>query len=191
MSKQVELRLTGSGGQGLILGGIILGEAAILDGKKAIQSQSYGPEARGGSSKAEVLISNSEIDFPKVQSTDLLLSLTKAACDKYIDSVEDGGVLLVDSSVELPEVGESAKIVQIPILETATNVIGKPMVANIIAIGAINGLLGLVSKKSLETAVLNRVPKGTEELNRKSLQEGYKLVENCDVLEDRYELAAV
>ncbi len=191
MSKQVELRLTGSGGQGLILGGIILADAAILDGKKAIQSQSYGPEARGGSSKAEVLVSNKEIDFPKVQSTDLLLSLTKVALDKYVDSVEDGGVLLVDSSVELPKVSEAAKVVQIPILETAAEVIGKPMVANIIAIGAINGLLGLVSKKALETAVLNRVPKGTEELNRKSLQEGYKLVENCDVLEDRYALAAV
>ncbi|MCH5138787.1 2-oxoacid:acceptor oxidoreductase family protein [Clostridiaceae bacterium UIB06] len=191
MSKRVELRLTGSGGQGLILGGIILANAAILDGKNAIQSQSYGPEARGGSSKAEVLISKEKIDFPKVQSTDLLLSLTKVALDKYVDSVENGGVLLVDSSVELPEVSGKAKVVQIPILETAAEVIGKPMVANIVAIGAINGLLGLVSKKSLETAVLNRVPKGTEELNRKSLQEGYKLVENCDVLEDMRELAAV
>jgi 2-oxoglutarate ferredoxin oxidoreductase subunit gamma len=191
MSKQVELRLTGSGGQGLILGGIILGEAAILDGKKSIQSQSYGPEARGGSSKAEVLISNNEIDFPKVQSTDLLLSLTKASCDKYIDSVEDGGVLLVDSTVEVSNVSESAKVIQIPIIETATKVIGKPMVANIIAIGAINALLGIVSKKALETAVLNRVPKGTEELNRKSLQEGYKLIANYHASEDRYELAAV
>lgn len=188
MSKQVELRLTGSGGQGLILGGIILADAAIIDGKKAIQSQSYGPEARGGSSKAEVLISKEAIDFPKVQSTDLLLSLTKVALDKYVDSVEDGGVLLVDSSVELPEVSEAAKVIRVPILKTAADVIGKPMVANIIAIGAINGLLDIVSRKALETAVLNRVPKGTEELNRKSLQEGYKLVENCHILDDRYEL---
>ncbi|MCT4618728.1 MAG: 2-oxoacid:acceptor oxidoreductase family protein [Marinisporobacter sp.] len=175
MSKQMELRLTGSGGQGLILGGIILAEAAIMDGKNAIQSQSYGPEARGGASKAEVLISTDEIDFPKVQTADLLLSLTQVACDKYVDLIGAEGLLLVDSTVTVPESTKAGEIVQIPILETASEVVGKPMVANIIAIGAINALLNIVSKESLEAAVLNRVPKGTEELNKRALEEGYKL----------------
>ncbi|TCO79792.1 2-oxoacid:acceptor oxidoreductase family protein [Marinisporobacter balticus] len=175
MSKQMELRLTGSGGQGLILGGIILAEAAIMDGKNAIQSQSYGPEARGGASKAEVIISNEEIDFPKVQTADLLLSLTQVACDKYVDLIGQEGLLLVDSSVTVPENTNAGEVIQIPILETASEVIGKPMVANIIAIGAINALLNIVSKESLEAAVLNRVPKGTEELNKSALAEGYKL----------------
>ncbi|MCT4604953.1 MAG: 2-oxoacid:acceptor oxidoreductase family protein [Marinisporobacter sp.] len=175
MSKQMELRLTGSGGQGLILGGIILAEAAIMDGKNAIQSQSYGPEARGGASKAEVLISTEEIDFPKVQTADLLLSLTQVACDKYVDLIGAEGLLLVDSTVKVPESTKAGEIVQIPILETASEVVGKPMVANIIAIGAINALLNIVSKESLEAAVLNRVPKGTEELNKRALEEGYKL----------------
>lgn len=175
MSKQIELRLTGSGGQGLILGGIILAEAAIMDGKNAIQSQSYGPEARGGASKAEVIISNEEIDFPKVQIADLLLSLTQVACDKYVDLIGQEGLLLIDSTVNIPENTKAGEVVQIPIIETASEVIGKPMVANIIAIGAINALLNIVSKESLEAAVLNRVPKGTEELNRRALEEGYKL----------------
>ncbi|QXM06054.1 2-oxoacid:acceptor oxidoreductase family protein [Crassaminicella indica] len=175
MSKQMELRLTGSGGQGLILGGIILAEAAIMDGKNAIQSQSYGPEARGGASKAEVIISTEEIDFPKVQTADLLLSLTQVACDKYVDLIGEEGVLLVDSTVKVPENAKAREIIQIPILETASEVIGKPMVANIIAIGAINAILNIVSKESLEAAVLNRVPKGTEELNKRALEEGYKL----------------
>lgn len=177
MANQIELRLTGSGGQGLILGGIILAEAALLDGKTAIQSQSYGPEARGGASKAEVIISETEIDYPKVDSADLLLALTQIACDKYADSVKEDGILLVDSTVVLPEGIKAGKIVSVPILHTASDVVGKTMVANIIAIGAIQQLLGSVTKESLESAVLSRVPKGTEDLNRKALAEGYKLVE--------------
>lgn len=177
MSKQVEIRLTGSGGQGLILGGIIMAEAALLDGKNAIQSQSYGPEARGGASKAEVIISENDIDFPKVEVPDLLLALTQVAADKYADDIKADGILLVDASVTLPEGIKAGKIIQIPILQTATEVIGKPMVANIIAMGAIQQILNSVSKESLEEAVLNRVPKGTEELNRRALAEGYRLVE--------------
>ncbi|MBB6216676.1 2-oxoglutarate ferredoxin oxidoreductase subunit gamma [Anaerosolibacter carboniphilus] len=177
MSNQIEIRLTGSGGQGLILGGIILAEAALLDGKTAIQSQSYGPEARGGASKAEVIISHEEIDYPKVGSADLLLALTQIACDKYADSVKEDGILLVDSTVTLPADIKAGKIVQVPILQTASDVVGKSMVANIVAIGAIQQLLQSVTKESLEAAVLNRVPKGTEDLNRKALAEGYKMVE--------------
>ena len=175
MSNQIEIRLTGSGGQGLILGGIILAEAALRDDKNAIQSQSYGPEARGGASKSEVIISENEIDFPKVDKADLMLALTQIACDKYGSTVKDNGILLIDSSVEMPNDITSARIVQVPILETAANVVGKPMVANIIALGVIQELLQSVSKEALETSVLSRVPKGTETLNKQALEEGYKL----------------
>lgn len=176
MSSQIEIRLTGSGGQGLILGGIIIAEAAIKDGKNAIQSQSYGPEARGGASKAEVIVSADEIDFPKVEKADLLLALTQISCNKYANSLKNNGILLVDSSVAVPECINAAKVIQVPILQTASEVMGKPMVANIIAIGVIRDLLDCVSREALENAVLSRVPKGTEDLNRKALEEGYKLV---------------
>ena len=169
---QQELRLTGSGGQGLILAGVILAEAALIDGKKAIQSQSYGPEARGGASKAEVIISESDIDFIKVQKCDLLLCLTQAAYDKY--GKDFTSVLILDTRLSL-KYPEPEKVVKIPILDSAAEKLGKPMVANIVALGAINGLLKLVSRESLVKAVLNRVPKGTEDLNKRALELGYEL----------------
>ncbi len=173
--KRWELRLSGSGGQGLITGGIILAEAAILDGKNALQSQSYGPEARGGASKAEVIISGEEISFPKVEHCDLLLSLTQLSCDKYIDTLKNGGILIIDESVDAPQ-RENIKVYRLPILSTATDKLGKSMVANIIALGVINKITDIVTKDSLEKAVLSRVPKGTFDLNKTALAEGYNLV---------------
>ena len=104
-----------------------------------------------------------------------MLALTQTACEKYSNTVKENGILLVDASVTVPEGIHLGKIVKVPVLETASNVIGKPMVANIVAIGIIQELLQTVSKESLEAAVLSRVPKGTEELNRRALEEGYKL----------------
>lgn len=175
MEAQKEIRLSGSGGQGLILAGIILAEASILEGKNAVQSQSYGPEARGGASKAEVIISNEEIDYPKVEFADLLLSLNQVACDKYINTLKDGGILIVDTDIELPN-NLPYNVIRIPIINTASEKMQKPMVANIIALGAIQALTEVVSRTSLEEAVLKRVPKGTEQLNKDALMEGYNLI---------------
>lgn len=177
MSNKKELRLTGSGGQGLILGGIILAEAGILEGKNAIQSQSYGPEARGGASKAETIISNDEIDFPKVQNVDMLLCLTQIAFDKYGNDVNEDTIIIVDQKVNVTN-ATKGKVISLPILDTAATKVGKIVVANIVALGVINGIMKLVEKSSLEEAVLSRVPNGTEELNKKALVEGYNLAEN-------------
>ena len=154
-----ELRLSGTGGQGLILAGIILAEAALLDGKLAIQSQSYGPEARGGSSKSEVIISEDAIHFPKVSH-----DLTK-------DSVMITDSLFVS---EVPDFG--GKVYELPITHSAREGLGKILFANIVALGALVKLTGVVSAESLEKAVLNRVPKGTEDKNRKALQIGMDLI---------------
>lgn len=175
MAKQFEIRLSGSGGQGLILGGIILAEAAIMDDKNAIQSQSYGPEARGGASKAEVIISDEEINYPKVGYCDLLLCLTKTSCDKYIDTLKEGGILLIDDEIPVPD-RKDIKIHSVPITKTAIEKLNKPMVANIVALGAIVELTNVVSKESLEKAVLSRVPMGTEDLNSTALKEGFSLI---------------
>lgn len=175
MSNQVELRLSGSGGQGLLLAGIILSEAAIIEDKNAIQTQSYGPEARGGASKAEVIISNDEIDFPKVTAPNIVLALTQIAADKYVSSVREDGIVIVDSKIVLPADLKAKKIVSVPIIDTAAEKVGRAIVANIVAIGVIAEATGVVSKESVEKAVLNRVPKGTEELNKKALAEGYLL----------------
>lgn len=172
----LQISLSGTGGQGLILAGIILAEAAILDGKEAIQTQSYGPEARGGASKAEVLISDDPIDYPKVLNADILLVMSQEACNKYSGLVGPGGQMIVDSSLvwDIPEV--AGKVIPLDITRVAKEELGKEMVANIIATGALVGLTGAVSWEALKAAVLARVPKGTEELNLKALELGLNMV---------------
>ena len=170
-----QIVLTGTGGQGLILAGIILAEAAVLDGKQAIQTQSYGPEARGGASKAEVLIADEPIDYPKVQKADILLAMSQEAFNKYSGSIGTEGYLVVDSTF-VREMGETnATLIALPITKSAKDQLGRDMFANIIALGAIVALTGTVSRQSLEAAVLARVPKGTEDKNRKALDIGFQL----------------
>ena len=94
---RTEIRICGFGGQGIILAGIILGKAASLfDGNEAVQTQSYGPEARGGASKCEVVIDNKLIEYPKVQSLDVLVAMSNEALIKYIVDLKDNGTLIVD-----------------------------------------------------------------------------------------------
>lgn len=175
MSKQLELRLSGSGGQGLITAGIILAEAALLDGKNAVQTQSYGPEARGGASKAEVIISGAGIDFPKVTLPNMTLALTQVASDKYLSEITGDGTVIVDESIQIPEGLSPAHLYRVPIIKTASEDLGKGIVANIVSLGIIVGLTEVVTRESLEKALLSRIPKGTESLNMKALNKGYEL----------------
>lgn len=175
MMERYEIRLSGSGGQGLILAGKILAEAAaIYEGRNAVQTQSYGPEARGGASKAEVVISDGEIDYPKAIDLDLLLSLTQESCTKYSDDLKEGSVLIVDSGLvkELP--AGDYKVFKAPITDIAINKVGKAVVTNIVALGILTRISGIVSEESMKKAILARVPKGTEELNMKAFDEGFK-----------------
>ncbi len=176
-----EIRLSGSGGQGMILAGVILAEAAaIYDQKNATQSQSYGPEARGGASKSEVIISDEDIFFPKATNIDLLLALTQESCDKYIHDLKPDGILIVDEDFvqKLPSGDFKTHIV--PITRIAQEKIGKIIVANIVALGVVVALSGIVSESAIESAVLTRVPKGTEELNRKALQAGLEAIKKAE-----------
>ena len=166
----MELRLAGSGGQGVILATVILAEAAILAGKYTAQSQAYGPEARGGSCKAEVLISEAPIGFTKVQKPTFLMVLTQKALDDYGHDLPENCVVLADESLQIPQ-----HLTQLPILRTAQEKVGKAMTANIVAVGAINALLGLVSQDVLREAVMLHVPKGTEALNARALEAGLAL----------------
>jgi len=168
-----EIRLAGSGGQGLILAGLILAEAvAIYDDRNAIQTQSYGPEARGGASKSEVIISNGNIDYPKVMSADVLLALSQEACDKYFYGLKSDGLLIVDS--DLIERVPTSRAVAVPITRLAQEVTGRPITANIVALGLVGGLTGVVSRESLEKAVEARVPRGTAEINLQAVAAGWE-----------------
>ena len=173
MSFRYEIRLSGSGGQGLILAGKILAEAAaVYDNKNATQSQSYGPEARGGSSRSEVIVSDEEIDFPKAVNIDLLLAFTQEACDKYYKDLKDAGILLVDSGYVTNIPKGKFKVHSLPINEIAEKEVGKSLVANIVALGIITELTKVISQQAVESAILSRVPKGTEDLNLRAFRTG-------------------
>jgi 2-oxoglutarate ferredoxin oxidoreductase subunit gamma len=171
MGLRYEIRLSGSGGQGLILMGIILAEAiGIYEGKFVAQTQSYGPEARGGSSKSEVIVSDEEIDYPKAMKLDVLLAMNQKSCDEFYPDLKPEGLLIVDSTfVTQPPI---PRAFQIPFTRIAREKFKRDVVANIIALGAFSQLCPLVSPKAIESAVLARVPKGTEKLNRDALKAG-------------------
>ena len=173
-----DVRLSGSGGQGLILAGKILAEAAaIYDGRNAVQTQSYGPEARGGASKAEVVIKDGEIDYPKAVDLDLLLSLTQESCTKFSGDLKDDGILIVDSDIVKEPPKGSYKLYSAPIAAIAAKKIGKVVVTNIVALGILSRIAGVVTEESMRKAILARVPKGTEEVNMRAFDEGLKVGE--------------
>lgn len=178
MLDRYEIRLTGTGGQGLVLAGIILAEAAgIYEGKYVVQTVSYGPSARGGTSRADVVISDEEIDFPKAMGLNLLLAMNQRACDESVYELKPSGVIVVDS--HLVTQVDTPRAVQIPFTKIAREKCNREQMANIVALGALSVLIprlpggaGIVSRESLEAAVLNRVPKETEKLNRLAFQQG-------------------
>ncbi len=178
MGFRYDIRLSGSGGQGLILMGIILAEAiGLYEGKFVAQTQSYGPEARGGSSKAEVVVSDTEIDYPKALKLDLLLCMTQQSCDDYYMDLKPEGLLVADTTfvTQTPV----TRAVEIPFTRIAREKLGKAMAANIVALGAISKLTAIVSPRSLEKALLARAPKGSEQLNRRALKIGMNAAEKA------------
>jgi 2-oxoglutarate ferredoxin oxidoreductase subunit beta len=167
----VGVRLSGAGGQGLILAGVIYGRAAsIYDGKNAVQTQSYGPEARGGASKSDIVVSEDPIDYPLAEKLDLLLCLNQESCDKYFPELKKDGVLIVDSLYVKNVPTPSAYA--LPFTEIAKNVVGRVVVANVVALGAVCELTPYVSRRAFEEALRTSVPKGTEQLNLHAFEEG-------------------
>lgn len=175
MSK-MEIRLAGTGGQGLITGTIILAEAGIFEDKFVAQSQSYGPEARGGMCKGEVIISDEKIGFTKVTKPTFVMALSQLSFQQYCQGLDEDCFILVDESINVPEDFHHEKFLKLPILETARTTVGKMQTVNIVSVGAINEILKLSSAENIKKAVLMHVPSGTEELNLKALEEGAKLV---------------
>jgi 2-oxoglutarate ferredoxin oxidoreductase subunit gamma len=173
LEDRYEVRLAGEGGQGMILAGVILAEAAaVYDGLNAVQTQSYGPEARGGASRSEVIIARGEIDYPKVMDANLLLCMSQEACDKFYGQVTEDGCIVVDSTnvSRVP----THRAVAVPISQIAKETTGRTITASMVALGLICGLTELVSCQALESAIRDRVPAGTEEMNIKALAAGFE-----------------
>lgn len=176
-ASRYEMRFTGSGGQGVILASVILAEAAVVAGKRAVQSQAYGPEARGGLCKAETILSGEQIWFSKVTVPDFLLALTQASLDKYAPDIKPDATVMVDSSLAVPDYLDKSHVISIPILQTAKEKVGNIMTANIVSVGAINAALNLVPQDALQEGVRRHIPAGTEKLNWAALEEGARLID--------------
>ncbi|ORT99864.1 2-oxoglutarate oxidoreductase, gamma subunit [Anaerovibrio sp. JC8] len=171
-----QLRLSGSGGQGVITAAIIFAEAAVAEGKEAVQSQSYGPEARGGASKSEVIVDDQPIFHPHVDVPDVVLAMTQKAAEKYYGDLHDDGILVLDEDL-VPEPPKFSHIVKIPITRLAVEKVGKTLFANIVALGALVHITGTVKLDTVKESVASRVPPHTVEQNMKALQVGWEAAE--------------
>jgi len=169
---------SGSGGQGVITAAIILAEAAVLyEGLNAVQSQSYGPEARGGSSRSDVIIADTDIRFPKVIQPNLLVCLTQEAYNKFSGLIRPGGLLLTDSHYVREERKADAWQVELPMHKTIMDKIGRPIVFNICMLGALIGLTRLVKTDSVMKVLQSRIPPGFLDMNEQALELGLQLAE--------------
>lgn len=174
MKNCFEIRFTGSGGQGVITAGMILGEAAaVFDGKYVVQTQSYGPEARGGACKTELIIADKRVSYPKPELADILLVMSQAAYDKYIHEVKEDSWVIVDSTNIKYKPAKG--VYPVPITQLAADEVGAKVVANVVALGVLSSLTKIVSYEALERSLLNRIPPGTEEMNKKALKLGKTL----------------
>lgn len=178
---KTEVRISGSGGQGVILASVILGTAASLyEGKETVQSQSYGPEARGGASKADVIISDTPVRYPKAREIDIIVCLTQKAADKYIKTVKSGAIVIVDSDfVEIGKCRKKIKVHSLPLYSTTMEKMGKIIALNVVSLSALVAITDIVSAESLEKAVMDSAPKGTEDFNLHALEIGRELALKC------------
>jgi len=172
---RLEIRVAGFGGQGIIRTGLILAMAACIHGSKnAVQTQSYGPESRGGACKSEVVISDEEIDFPKVLEPDVLIAMSQEAYNAYVDLVKKGGTILLDPDlVQKQKASVGIQVSRVPATRIAEE-LGKTIVANVVMLGAFASVTNLISAETLRKSVLDNVPKGTEKLNLAAFEKGYK-----------------
>jgi len=175
MSDKQEIRLAGFGGQGIILSGHILGKAAALfEKKEAVFTQSYGPEARGGSCSADVVISDTTIHYPKVGEPDILVLMSQGALNTYGGSIRQNGMMILDADlVKLESEPQGITVYRVPFTRLAER-LGKTIVANIVMLGALAALAPVTSYESMKESVLSSIPRGTEELNIAAFDRGYE-----------------
>jgi 2-oxoglutarate ferredoxin oxidoreductase subunit gamma len=175
MPNKTEIRIGGSGGQGVVLAAQILGKAAVLDGKNVLQTQAYGAEARGSLAKSEVIISDSKIGFPAVRKPDVLVAMNQDALNALLKDLKETGTLIVDSTnvMTIPET--KAKVHKLPITETTKKTFGEALYANMVMLGAFAKITKLVTPKSVEETIRANVSAKTIETNVKAFKKGLEL----------------
>ncbi len=169
---KTEIRISGFGGQGVVLAGQILGKAAVLEGKNVVQTQTYGAEARGSAAKSEIIISDHKIGFPMVRKCDILVAMNQESVNNNIRDLQEGGTLLIDSTSvkDMPET--KAKIYRIPATQIAETSCGEKLYANMVILGALAKLTRIVSEKSMQEAIRTSVPNKALDMNILAYQKG-------------------
>ncbi len=169
-----EIRFSGFGGQGIILSAVIIGRAAVMyDNKFAVQTQVYGPEARGGASMSQVVIDDEQILYPKVSVPGIYVIMSQEGFEKYGAHAQEDAVMLVDSI--LVHSRPKCRCLEVPATQQAKQTLKKDIVANIVMLGALVAATHVVGEEALKKAILDSVPKGTEDLNMKAMQLGLEL----------------
>lgn len=172
------IRFAGFGGQGIVLSSYILGKSAVLDGKKAIQNQSYGSESRGGECRGDVIISDDEIFELEPVQQDVLVAMTQPGYEKFVPRLKPGGTLIVDKDLVVIDNElnpERIKMYELSATDIAHKKFGRRIIANMLILGYMNTLLDLVDIKALEQTISESVPPGTEDLNLNAMHEGIEL----------------
>ncbi len=179
MNSRYSVRVAGFGGQGVITFGYVLARAASLHhGSNALMTQSYGPEARGGSCKSDVILSEAQIDYPKAGSVDALVALSHDSYNSFNGSVKEGGVIIYETGlIEINETRDGVSYYGIPALETA-NELGNSLAANMVMLGAVQAITGQVTLDALRESIKDRFPRFVE-INIKALEEGFRLGETA------------
>lgn len=173
-----EIRLSGSGGQGLITAGIILAKAACIEGVNVTQTQSYGAASRGGASRADVIISDQDIFYPEAQHFDILLALTQESCDKFITNLKEGGSLIVDKTFVKNHPVVQADVYELPFTEIVNEKLGTVLPTNIVTLSFIVRMSGVVSESSLKQAISESVKPAYIDLNMNAMKLGFKLADS-------------
>lgn len=172
---KTEIRVGGLGGQGVILCGSIIGKAAAIHGgKQATLIQAFGPEARGSACSAQVMVSDEVIGYPYVKTPDILVLMSQDAYNQFIPTLKPGGLVLYEAELVTPDgkLPKGARAVGVPATRFAEE-LGRRLVLNIVMVGFFAGVTGLLPLESVQKAVLESVPRGTEDLNLKAFRKGY------------------
>jgi 2-oxoglutarate ferredoxin oxidoreductase subunit gamma len=177
---RTEIRITGFGGQGVVLSGYIIGRAVAIEAKNhATMIQSFGPEARGSACSATLAVSDTEVLYPYIGRPDIFVVMSAEGYDKYRDELKDDGILIYEKNLVQPELKEGQPSYGIPSTRIAET-LGRSIVQNIVMLGFFTAVTGIVSRDQMRGAVRASVPPGTEELNLKAFDAG------CEYFDQEY-----
>lgn len=172
MENKHEIRLCGYGGQGIILAGFIIGQAASINEKKhSVFIQDYGPEARGGACRADVIISDAPVRYPYIDIPSILVAMSQEAYHKYIPRVRQDTVIIIDEDLVIPDKRDTHKLIMMPAKNTAVE-LGRLAVANVVMLGFLTSVTKIISVEAMRKSILSSIPKGTETLNMQAFEKG-------------------